>query len=123
MIENNYIYLFLGGILEMNKILNFELTIFSVIVTFLELVLTVELQHDIYLIQFLIYISVIINCIIFITELRRNEIFELLGKKDALVGRLYYSELLKSEYNIVNLIIGILTIVLLLIIFYIVTIV
>lgn len=107
----------------MKKVLSFELTIFSVIVTFLELVLTVELQHDIYLIQFLIYISVIISWIIFITELRRNEIFELLGKKDALVGRLYYSELLKSEYNIVNLIIGILTIVLLLIIFYIVTIV
>ncbi|WP_195336950.1 hypothetical protein [Paraclostridium bifermentans] len=107
----------------MKKILNFELTIFSVIVIFLELGLTFELQKNIYLIQFLIYISVITGWIIFISELRRNEILKVLRKKDALVGRIYYSELLKSEYNIVNLIIGILTIVLILINFYIVTIV
>lgn len=101
---------------KMNKILNFELTFFSIAITLTELALTIMLKKHIGISLILIQISAVFSCIIFKDQLRKNNILKLLEEEEELAGRLYYSGLLKSECK-ENLSIEVFMIVLVLIIF------
>lgn len=102
-----------------NKILNFELTFISSIITFLELGLTLVFKNNIAINLFLTQISGFISCIIFIDELKKYNILKQLENEEELEGRLYYSGLLKSECK-KDLSIEILIVILILIMFFIV---